>query len=171
MGIIPDMNWHTFLADVVVFVHLAYVLFVIVCVPLILLGGWLKWSWVRNFWFRTIHFLMMGVVVVETVFGVTCPLTTWESQLRLAGGQYDYQRDEAGNMVTTNDGYVQLAKTESYQQDFVGRCLQAVLFFDPTQVPQWVLNLCYYIFGGLVLMTLLLVRPRWPKKKPQVLKS
>jgi hypothetical protein len=159
------MNWYILLADLVVFVHLAYVLFVIICVPVILLGGWLKWSWVRDFWFRIVHFAMMAVVVVETMFGVTCPLTTWESDLRFAGGQYVFEKDEQGNDIRNEEGYGKLKGTDSYDQDFVGRCLQRILFFNPKDVPQWVLNLCYYIFGGLVLMTLLLVRPRWPCQK------
>lgn len=161
------MNWYIVAANVIVFFHLAYVLFVIVCVPVILLGGWLEWSWVRNFWFRIIHFMMMGVVVVETACGVICPLTTWENQLRFNGGQYDYKRDANGDIIRDEEGYTQLDTTQSYQEDFVARCLRTILFFDPAEVPKWVLNLCYYIFGALILMTLILVRPRWPKRSPK----
>jgi hypothetical protein len=159
------MNWYTLLANLVVFFHLLYVAFVVVAVPVILLGGWLKWSWVRNFWFRIIHFVMMLVVVVESLIGMTCPMTTWEQDLRWAGGQIELQRDEEGNILADEKGLGTLVKTGAYRQDFVARCLQSILFFDAKQVPQWVLNCCYYSFGVLILLTLILVPPRWPWKK------
>ncbi len=71
--------------------HFAYVAFVVVGLLVIWTGYFLRWSFVRNFWFRFAHLGCMGVVVVESVFGVTCPLTTWEMQLRLlaGSGQHD----------------------------------------------------------------------------------
>ena len=80
-----------FLADVVVFVHVAYVGFVVVGLFLIFLGRLLRWNWVRNFWFRAIHVTMIGIVVVEALFGITCPLTTWENRLREMNGETAYQ--------------------------------------------------------------------------------
>ncbi len=152
------MNRYIFLANLVVFFHLLYVGFVVVMVPVIVVGGWRKWSWVRNFWFRLVHFFMIGIVVVETVFSVTCPLTTWESDLRVAGGQLE--RAEGG------DGYSYDPDAPAYQEDFVGRLLRSIPFFDPESVPQWVLNCFYYAFGGLILVTLFLIPPRWPRRKP-----
>ncbi|MCC7336825.1 MAG: DUF2784 family protein [Pirellulaceae bacterium] len=42
---------------------------------------------VRNSWFHLIHLCMIGVVVVEPLLSVTCPLTTLESYLRSKSGQ------------------------------------------------------------------------------------
>jgi hypothetical protein len=69
------------LADVIVTVHFAYVAFVIVGLAFTLIGAALHWTWVRNFWFRIIHLLMIGIVVAEAWLGIVCPLTTWENRL------------------------------------------------------------------------------------------
>lgn len=159
------MNGNIFMANLIVFVHLAYVAFVVLMVPVIVIGGILKWKWVRNFWLRLVHFIMIAVVVVETVFGVTCPLTTWETSYRMAGGQYGVVRDENGEAIDMGEGYVKIGPTKEYQEDFVGRCLRAVLFFDPDEVPQWVLNCFYYGFGAMILITLFLIPPRWPGRR------
>ena len=156
------MNWHIFLANTIVFIHVLYVGLVIVAVPTILVGWLLKWKWVRNFWFRLIHLIMMGIVVVETAFGVTCPLTTWETQQRIAGGQFNVQYNVDGTVKYNEYGQIMLDATDSYQGDFFGRLLQNVLFFQPEDVSPYVLNLCYYGFGALILATLLLVPPHWP---------
>jgi hypothetical protein len=161
------MNANVFMANLIVFVHLAYVGFVVVLVPVIVLGGLLKWKWVRNFWLRVVHFIMMGVVIVETVFGVTCPLTTWETNYRMAAGQIAVKRDELGNPIPHGEGYVEIAPTEAMSEDFVARCLRGVLFF-PENVSQETLNLFYYGFGAMILITLFLVPPRWPWRKVKV---
>ena len=33
--------------------------------------------WVRNFWFRLLHFLAIAVVVEESLLVAVCPLTDW----------------------------------------------------------------------------------------------
>jgi len=161
------MNWHIAFANVIVFIHVLYVGIVIVAVPAILLGWLLKWRWVRNFWFRLIHFIMMGIVVVETGFGMTCPLTTWETNLRIAGGQFQISYNDDGTEQRNERGQQILYTTEEYQGDFVGRLLQRILFFQPDQVSQAVLNLCYYGFGAMILATFILVQPRWPWRVPK----
>jgi hypothetical protein len=129
------MDFHRLLADAIVAVHLVYVAFVVLGMAAILIGIARRWSWVRNFWFRTIHLLMIGVVVVESQCGVLCPLTEWEDRLREASGH----SSEAGS--------------------FVGRWAHELLFVD---VPLWVMSICYAVFGLAVLATYLLARPRWP---------
>ncbi len=126
---------YRFLADLIVAVHLVYVAIVVFGLAAILLGVWRGWHWIRNFWFRTIHLLMIAVVALQAIVGVTCPLTTWESQLRIAAG-------EPGRPGT-----------------FVGRMVHSVLFF---QLPPWVFTLGYISFGAAVLLTFLLAPPRWP---------
>src|SRR5262245_14693908 len=71
------------LADSVVAVHLAYVGFVVVAQALILLGVLCRWPWVRNLRFCVIHLVMVEVVALEGWFGVVCPMTDWDTQLRV----------------------------------------------------------------------------------------
>ena len=76
------MTLYRCLADAIVAIHFAYVAFVVVGMAAILLGLVFGWRFVRNFWFRGIHFLMIAVVAAESLADVICPLTTWEYQLR-----------------------------------------------------------------------------------------
>jgi hypothetical protein len=134
------MNPYRILADLVLVVHFAYVAFVVVGLAAILLGGWRKWSWVRNFWFRLLHFLMIAVVVCESLFGIVCPLTNWEDALR----------EKAGETIE--------------QATFIGRMLERLLFI---QVPKSTLTPFYCLFGLAVLATFIFVPPKWPVKKAE----
>jgi len=73
------MGW---LADVVLLVHFAFVLFVVGGLAMIWMGAWLGWGWVRNFWFRVAHLAAIVFVAGEAIVGVMCPLTVWEDALR-----------------------------------------------------------------------------------------
>ena len=128
------------LADAVVLVHFAYVAFVVLGLAAILLGIARRWQWIRNFWFRAVHFLMIGVVVAESLGNVVCPLTTWENQLRLAGGQ----GEEAGS--------------------FIARWIHRVMFFD---APERAFTAGYCLFGLAVLATIFWAPPRWPMTNKQ----
>lgn len=87
-----NQTLYSVLADLVLIVHAAFVLFVVLGLLLIWLGGWRKWGFVRNVWLRAIHLGAMGVVAAESLVGFVCPLTTWENQLRvLAGGGERYE--------------------------------------------------------------------------------
>lgn len=127
------MNRYQFFADVVVLAHFAYALFVVLAMPLILVGISFRWSWVKNFWFRTIHFAMIAIVVVQSLLGIACPLTTLENFLRRKAGSV------------------------GYEGTFIGGWIRALLFVD---LPTWALTLAYCGFGALVLATLLLAPPR-----------
>lgn len=133
--------FYRILADLIVVAHLAYVLSVIVGLAAILLGRLLKWEWTRNFYFRIIHLLLIGIVVLEALFGIMCPLTTWEDDLRKA----------AGEDVT--------------EGSFIGRLAHDLLFVD---LSEETLTVCYCVFGALVLLTVLFIPPRWPwrRKRP-----
>ncbi len=76
------MPWARMLADLIVVFHASYVSFVVLGLVAILVGAALHWRWVRNFWFRIAHLAAIGVVVLESLAGIPCPLTVWESQLR-----------------------------------------------------------------------------------------
>ena len=85
----PDT--YRLLADILLVVHFIFVSFVVIGLLVTWLGYFLRWVFVRNFYFRLAHILAMAVVLLESVFGVVCPLTTWEIQLRKLGGQVVYE--------------------------------------------------------------------------------
>ncbi len=132
------MVTYRWLADAVVVFHAAYVSFVIAGLLAILVGVLLHWPWIRNPWFRWIHFFFIAVVVIESLFGVECPLTTWENDLRRASGE------------------------EVAQGTFIGRWAHELLFYD---APDWVFTVAYCAFGALVLAVLIFVPPRWPTRR------
>jgi Protein of Unknown function (DUF2784) len=126
--------WYAILADIIVAIHVAYVGFILVGLLAILVGAALRWSWVRNRWFRLAHLLAIAIVAFEALWGITCPLTDWEDTLRSAAGQ----RVSEGT--------------------FIGRCLDSILFYD---WPPWAFTSAYVSFALLVLLVLIFVPPRW----------
>lgn len=68
------------LADLVVLVHFAFVLFVV-------LGGFLVLRWPKTAW---VHLPAAVWGVLIEVFGWICPLTPWENELRRRAGQAAY---------------------------------------------------------------------------------
>ncbi len=124
-------------ADAIVVTHFAYVAFVVVGLLLILVGVLRGWSWVRGFTFRLLHLAAIGLVVAESLFGVTCPLTTWERNLRELAGQ------------------------TSYQEAFLARWVHAVLFY---QAEPRVFTVAYVVFGLAVLATFVLAPPQVPSR-------
>lgn len=126
------------LADLLLVIHALFVAFVIFGFAAIVGGMALRWSWAKNFWFRLLHLLAIGLVVAETWFGTICPLTSWENDLR-----------EAAGSVT-------------YSETFIQHWLQRLIFFD---FPQRFFTLTYTLFGALVLITWILMPPRLPGPK------
>ena len=129
----------SFMADAIVVIHLGYVTFVVAGLFVILLGGVLRRRFIRNFWFRAIHLAMILAVVFEALSGITCPLTVWEYELRLAAGQTD----------VTN-------------VPFVARLIHRVMFFD---FPPIVFITGYCLFGLAVIASWLLLPPQLPWKQ------
>ncbi|HEX4583880.1 MAG TPA: DUF2784 domain-containing protein [Burkholderiaceae bacterium] len=70
------------LADSVLAVHCAIVIFITAGLPLIWIGAALRWSWIRIRWLRALHLAAIGFVALESLAGVACPLTVWEAVLR-----------------------------------------------------------------------------------------
>jgi hypothetical protein len=130
------MYLYSQLADAVVVLHALYVAVVVLGLLAVIVGAVLRWQWVRNFWFRVIHLCMIGIVALEAVAGIPCPLTVWEAELRLAAGQ-PVQADS-----------------------FVGRCFQNLIFYEG---PPWVFTTLHCLFFVAVLATLIWVPPRWPR--------
>ncbi len=126
-------DFYILLADLILIAHALFVVFVVVGLVLILIGGVCSWSWVRNPWFRLSHLIAIGVVVIQSWFSVICPLTIWENGLR----------EKAGEAV--------------YQDTFISHWLEKLLYY---QLPQWVFIVVYTLFGALVLVSWFWVRPR-----------
>jgi hypothetical protein len=124
------------LADLILLIHALFVAFVIIGFVLILVGFVRKWLWIRNVWFRVIHLIAIGLVVVQAWLGSSCPLTTWESQLRLASGEI------------------------GYSSSFVQHGVQHILFYD---FAPWIFVMAYTIFAVLVALFWALVPPRCVK--------
>jgi hypothetical protein len=76
------------IADGVVAVHFAIVLFIVAGLPLVWIGAALGWNWIRNPWFRYLHLAAIVLVAAEALLGMACPLTVWEDALR-EGAQPD----------------------------------------------------------------------------------
>src|SRR5688572_17060498 len=81
------MSYWLFMADFILYFHVLYVLGVILPIPLIAIGAFRKWHWIRNLTFRRVHAFMILIVVAESAIGMTCPLTDWEEALRSANGE------------------------------------------------------------------------------------
>ncbi len=79
-------TFYRLLADVILVVHFTFVAFVVLGLLAVWTGRFLRWSWVRNFWFRLAHLLAIGIVAAESLGGIVCPLTTWEARLRELAG-------------------------------------------------------------------------------------
>lgn len=117
------------LADAILLVHFAFVLFVVGGFALVLAGGALGWRWVRNRAFRYAHLAGIAFVTLEALAGVACPLTVWENALRRAGPD---------------------------APSFVGRMVSRLLYYD---LPEWVFTVAYVLFLIAVAVTFRLVPP------------
>ena len=69
-------------SEIVLFFHFCIFLFMILSFFLIPLGYYQKWEWVKNKYYRLIHLVLMGIIVIETILGFMCPLTILENFLR-----------------------------------------------------------------------------------------
>ena len=112
------------LADAVLVVHFAIVIFVVGGLALVVAGNVLRWRWVNGLWFRLSHVAAIGVVVAQAWLGKVCPLTAWESALRVQAG------------------------SSSYDKSFVEHWVQRLLYYE---APLWAFTLAYTVFGLVVL--------------------
>jgi hypothetical protein len=69
-------------ADLILYVHFAFVLFVIGGFAAIWIGAAAGWRWITNFAFRAAHLTAIALVAAEALAGMACPLTVWENALR-----------------------------------------------------------------------------------------
>jgi Protein of Unknown function (DUF2784) len=126
-------------ADLVLMLHLLYVGFVVLGQVVIVVGACLRWKWIRNPWFRGLHLLAMAIVVFEALVGITCPLTTWEKELRVLAGQNTGLLAGSERMPEINPVLWTLRKLL-----FPGR---SAAFFIPIYITIFVLMLLTMVFA------------------------
>jgi Protein of Unknown function (DUF2784) len=126
-------QFYSIAADAMLVTHVLFVIFVVLGLILVFVGKFGSWRWVRNPWFRMAHLFGISIVVIQSWSGIICPLTTWEMELREKAGQ------------------------AAYEGSFITHWLNELLYY---QAPPWVFMFCYTFFGGLVLSSWVLVRPR-----------
>ena len=123
-----------FLADLILIAHALIVLFNVGALPVIWLGYFRKWNFVRNFTFRITHLLLIALIAAQSLFGAFCPLTTWE------------------NFCLTKAGV-----GPRYQRGYIAHWVHRLLFYDCNEN---VFTLAYGLFFLLVVLTFFWVRPR-----------
>lgn len=124
-----------YLADLLVFVHVLYVGYVVLGQLAVIVAAPFRWEWARNPWFRFSHLAAIAVVAYEALNNIRCPLTVWEEQLRELAGQSVY----AG-------------------QTFVGRLFHDLLFWDG--MPEVFFNTLHVAMFVLVVQGVVMFPPR-----------
>ena len=128
------------LSELVVLLHLGYAGFVVAGFILILLGGWRTWHWIRQPLFRWIHLACIGLVALESVAGLVCPLTLLENWLLVGAGATGYERDFIPNLVFN------------------------LLYYD---FPAWVFIIAYVTLAVLTALIMILIPPERRVKTTQ----
>lgn len=114
---------YAMLADAVLVLHLAVVVFVVGGLLLVVAGNRAGWRWVNAPVFRVLHLAAIAVVVAESWLGWVCPLTTLENALRARAG------------------------VETMGPGFIEYWFRRILFHE---APAWVFILAYTLFGAAV---------------------
>ena len=124
------------LADAILVAHALIVLFNVGALPVIWLGYFCEWRFVRSFSFRVAHLLLIGFVASESLVGAICPLTSWEDALRVKAGA-----------------------DPRYQGGYVAHWLHRLIFYD---LDERLFAVGHGLFFALVLFTLIWIKPRPP---------
>jgi hypothetical protein len=121
------------LADAVLSLHVAIVLFVIGGLVVVIAGNLRGWRWVNALWFRLAHLAAIAIVAAQAWLGIVCPLTTLEMWLR------------------------EKAHQTTYTGSFIEHWLRQFLYYD---APAWVFVAAYSAFGLAVAATWWVFPPR-----------
>jgi polyferredoxin len=111
------------LADLVLSLHLAIVVFVIGGLVVVIAGNLFAWHWVNALWFRLAHLGAIATVVAQAWFGAVCPLTSLEMWLRAK------------------------AHETTYSTSFIEHWMPRILYYE---APTWVFTAIYSLFGLVV---------------------
>ncbi|MBP7494460.1 MAG: DUF2784 domain-containing protein [Spirochaetales bacterium] len=145
-----------YLPDLILILHFLYFLFCVageVCI--LVVAVWERWRsqqsanrspaknsraycWIQNRTFRVLHLIAVGIVGLESLFGVLCPLTVWEYRTRRASGQGVEE-----------------------EIPLLSRIIRSLLFYD---FPPWVFTALYVGFSILVIGTFILIPPQKKQK-------
>lgn len=125
------------LADLVLALHVAVVVFVVAGLVFIIVGNLRGWYGANAPWFRAAHLAAILIVAAESWFGAVCPLTTFEMWLR---GR---------------------ARATTYAGSFIEHWLQRILYYE---APPWVFVLGYSLFGLMVLAAWWYFPPRFSRR-------
>ena len=115
---------YALLADAVLVIHFAVIVFVIGGLLAIPLGNALAWGWVNGWAFRIAHAAAVFTIVLQAWLGQHCPLTVLEVWLR-----------------------ARTAEASSYEVSFVQHWLERLIYFS---APLWVFALLYTAFALLL---------------------
>ena len=121
------------LADAVMVLHAAVVVFVVGGLVVIVAGNLRGWRWVNRLGFRLLHAAAIGIVVLQAWLGRRCGLTNLESWLRVRAGQ------------------------AAYDAGFIQSWVERFLYYE---APTWVFGLTYTLFGILVALAWWCFPPR-----------
>jgi len=113
------------LADAVLALHVAFIVFVVGGLVVVVVGNLRGWRWVNGWWFRATHLAAIGFVVAESFLDMPCPFTTLEAWLR--------PREAA----------------QAYSQGFIAHWLERLCAYE---TPPWVFSITD---AGIGLLTLL----------------
>lgn len=125
---------YSLLADAVLVLHVAVVVFVVGGMLAVLVGNGRGWRWVNQPGFRVAHAGAIAVVALQAWLGQYCALTTLESWLRVQAGSAGY----AGG--------------------FIEHWLHRLIHFE---APLWVFTLAYTAFLALALWAWWRFPPAW----------
>ena len=114
------------LANAVLALHVAVVVFIVGGLLFIIVGNLRAWRGVNALWFRAAHLAAIAVVIAEAWLGAICPLTTLEMWLRAE------------------------ARSTTYAGSFIEHWLEHILYYAASA---WVFALGYSLFGLAVLAT------------------
>jgi uncharacterized protein DUF2784 len=126
-------NIYILAADTILLVHFAFIAFVILGFAVIWIGYLANRQFVRHALFRITHMLAMGFVFCESAMGRLCPLTEWENELRISGGQGPF-----------------------YETSFIQAWIYKIMYFD---ISLRTFSLVYGLFLILILFTLWKIPP------------
>lgn len=87
------------LADLILVLHFALVVFIVLGLPLIWIGAGQGWGWVLKRGFRYTHLAAIVAVAAEALAGVVCPLTLWENALRAGADERSFVGRWVGRLL------------------------------------------------------------------------
>ena len=135
----PSASTLDLLADGVLALHVAFIVFVVGGLVVVVVGNLRAWRWVNHWWFRAAHLASIAFVVAESLFGMPCPFTTLEAWLR--------PRETA----------------QAYSQGFIAHWLERLFSYE---TPPWVFSITDSGIGLLTLLAWWYFPPRRRREGP-----